>query len=553
MTTHLPAGPSRQAGRVTEPLPAPSERKAVPLRSRLRPISLFLGAALSAYAATPAAPVTLHWLGDAAPAAPNGITWGVPWPKGALTPSTPLRLTAADGRRLDVQTWPLATWPDGSVKWSGHALAATPGLSATLQLTPTTANEDRPRSMEIKYAEDADAFIIDTGVMRVRVSKHRSRLIDSITIGDRVVARDGTLIARREDRSDPAAPRDIELRGGIDQATLEQSGPVRAVIKLQGRHVEASGSPNPREPKAWLPFTVRLAFFAGSGAIKLTHSFVFDGDGNKDFLKGLGLSFTIPFKEELHNRHLRFVGDADGGVWTQPVRMLPGYRPQAGRAVVEHYEAHLAGQRVPHLADIDARTRENILTVPVWAEAKLTQLGPNNWSIHKRTSPDASWLHVTDGRRARGLAVLADVSGGLAVGVKDFWQKSAKSFEILRGGADTSELRVWLWSPEAGAMDLRRYSETPHGLSINYEDWKPGWGSAHGVANTHDLTLWAFDRIPANEQLVAMAREAAEPPLLVCTPAYYHSQHAGGRWSLPDRSTPALRWVEDQVETFVNY
>ena len=61
-------------------------------------------------------------------------------------------------------------------------------------------------------------------------------------------------------------------------------------------------------------------------------------------------------------------------------------------------------------------TRTNILTVPVWADAKLTQLGPNGWSIYKRTSPDSSWLHVTDGHRAQGLAVLADVSGGLAVG-----------------------------------------------------------------------------------------------------------------------------------------
>ncbi len=511
--------------------------------------------AATTFAATPAEPVTLHWLGDAAPAAPNGITWGVPWPKGAVTPSTPMRLATADGRRLDVQTWPLAYWPDGSVKWTGHALAATAGLSATLQLTPTSSGDAPAPSSVIKYAEDADAFIIDTGVMRVRVSKHRSRLIDSITIGDRVVAQHGSLIARREDRSDPAAPRDVELRGGIDRATLEQSGPVRAVIKLEGRHVEgsSSGATSAGSSRVWLPFTVRLAFFAGSGAIKLTHSFVYDGDGNKDFLKGLGLSFTVPFKEEAHNRHLRFVGDADGGVWTQPVRMLPGYRPQAGRPVVEHYDAHLAGRRIPNLADFDARTRENILTVPVWADAKLTQLGPNNWSLLKRTSAEASWLHVTDGRRARGLAVLADVSGGLAVGVKDFWQKSAKSFELLRGSAAAGELRVWLWSPEAGAMDLRRYSETPHGLSINYEDWKPGWGSAHGVANTHDLTLWAFDRIPSNEQLVAMAREAAEPPLLVCTPAYYHRQHAGGRWSLPDRSTPATRWVEDQVETFVNY
>ena len=337
------------------------------------------------------------------------------------------------------------------------------------------------------------------------------------------------------------------MRGGIERATLEQSGPVRVVVKLEGRMVEPGGS-----GRVWLPFTVRLYFFAGSGEIKLTHSFVFDGDGNKDFLKGLGLSFQVPFKEELHNRHFRFAGDSDG-VWTQPVRMLPGYRPQAGQIISNLYAQHVAGQRVPNLADLDPRTRDAILSVPVWADAKLSQLGPNNWSLAKRTTADASWLHVTDGHRARGLAVLADVSGGLAVGVTDFWQKSPASFEILNGASPNGELRVWLWSPEAGAMDLRRYDEIPHGLSVNYEDWKPGWGEPLGIANTHDLTLWAFDKIPSNEQLVAMAHAAEEPPMLVCTPEYYHAQQADGRWSLPDRSTPASRWVEDQVEGLVNF
>ncbi|HUR59450.1 MAG TPA: Tat pathway signal sequence domain protein, partial [Opitutaceae bacterium] len=370
---------------------------------------------LSLGISTAAEPVTLHWLGDAAPGAPNGITWGVPWPKGAVSANTPMRLEAADGRRIDVQTWPLAYWPDGSVKWSGHAIAAAAGLNGPLQLSASHANEERARPVEIKYAEDADTFTIDTGTMRVRVARRRTRVIESITIGERVVAQNGMLIALREDRSQPGAPRDIELRGGIEKATLEQSGPVRAVIKLEGRHVEAGTG-----GRAWLPFTLRLAFFAGSGAIRLTHSFVYDGDGNRDFLKGIGLSFQVPYKEEPHNRHFRFVGDADGGVWTQPVRMLPGYRPQSGRAVVEHYAAHLAGQRVPNLTEFDERTRNNILTVPLWADAKLTQVGPNNWSLHKRTTADASWLHVTDGRRARGLAVVADVSGGLAVGVKDF-------------------------------------------------------------------------------------------------------------------------------------
>jgi hypothetical protein len=519
-------------------------------RGSTRPLVLAIAffSAIASAAAQPA-PVTLHWLGGSAPSAPSGVSWGVPWPKGAVQPGNAMRLADAGGRRIELQTWPLAYWPDGSVKWTGHAIAATAGLSGALQLTASLAQEERGGVTEIKYADEANAFSIDTGVIRARIPKQGEDLLESLTIGERTVAQHGKLIVQREDRSALAGDgirREENFTSRIEHAVLEQSGPVRAVIKITGKHQSTTGE------RAWLPFTVRFYFFAGSGVIRLTHSFVYDGDATKDFIKGLGLSFAVPFKEEVQNRHIRFVGDGSG-VWAQPVRMLPGYRSQAGEKIGQLYASHLAGERVPNLADLDERSRNNIQVTPLWADAKLAQTGPNHWSIFKRTTADASWLHYTDGRRARGLAVLADVSGGLAVGVKDFWQKAGKSFEITRGASDAGELKIWLWSPDAPAMDLRRYDEIPHGLAITYEDWKPGWGTPLGIANTHDLTLWAFDKIPSHETLVAMADAAAEPPILVCTPEYYHEQHAAGRWSLPDRSTATLRWIEDQVDTFVNY
>jgi hypothetical protein len=516
----------------------------------MKPLVAFLSLAIVGFAAESPAPVALHWLGDAPPGGPAGVSWGVPWPKGVLKKSDALTLTTADGKSIPVQTWPVAYWPDGSVKWSGQAIAATAGLTGPFTLAPSSAANSSPTAAKINVVDTAGAIDIDTGVVRARIAKKGEALIESLAVGDRVVAQNGKLIAQLEDRSRYASDRIVreeDFTSRVDSVTLEQSGPIRAVVKITGQHKSLTGE------RAWLPFSVRLYFFAGSGAIKLTHTFIFDGDAAKDFIKGLGLSFTVPFKEELQNRHIRFSGDADG-IWVQPVRMLPGYRSQAGQQIGNLYDNHLGGERIPNLADLSPQSRNSILTVPVWADARLTQLGPNNWTIEKRTAtPGSSWLHVTDGHRARGLAVLADVSGGLAVGVKDFWQKAPASFEITGGASAAGELKIWLWSPDAEAMDLRRYDDVPHGLSVNYEDWKPGWGTPYGIANTHDLTLWAFAKIPSDAELVAMSHAAAEPPILVCTPEYYHAQQALGRWSLPDRSTPALKWVEDQVETFVDF
>jgi hypothetical protein len=494
-----------------------------------------------------AQPVSVHWLDGKTPAAADGVSWGVPWPKGQLHASDPLALHTAAGSSVPMQSWPLAYWPDGSVKWTGHALAANSQLPTTFEIV---RGEPAAPAKPLRAEDTAEAITIDTGTFTARIPKRGSDLIAALATGRGPVAEHGRLIVEREDRAAFATKHELreeEFVSEVENAVLEQSGPVRAVVKITGSHRAIDGG------RSWLPFTVRLYFFAGSPAIRMTHSFVFDGDPARDFIHGLGLEFTIPFREELHNRHFRFAGDAGAGIWEQPVRMLPGYRPQAGTQVTDLYPANLRGERLPNLAALEPRARDAILTVPVWADAKLTQLSPNGWSIYKRTSPEASWLHVTDGRRAQGLAVVGDVSGGIAVGVKDFWQKAPASLEITGGASAAADLKVWLWSPDHDAMDLRRYDEIPHGLAVNYEDWKPGWGTAHGVANTHDLTVWVCDSIPADETVVAMAQAASTPPQIVCSPEYYHTQAVFGHWSLPDRATPVTAWIEDQVQGLVDF
>ena len=525
-----------------------------PLPALARCLLIAISAALPVLAAVPASPpapaVTLDWLGGTPPATAANVTWGVPWPKGAVPAGTPLFLTDAAGRRVEMQSWPLASWPDGSVKWSGHAITAPAGLAGPFTITPRPGlNEERGPRLEIKYTEDATSLSIDTGAVRARIARSGDNFFESLTIGDREVATHGRLVALREDRTDYEAKgllREQRFTSRVKKVTLEQAGPLRAVVKVEGVHRATD------DGREWLPFIVRLYFHAGSSDLRLVHTFIHDGDAARDFIKGLGLAFTVPFKEELQNRHLRFAGD-DGGIWDQPVRLLPGYRPQAGPEVGRLYAAHLAGERIPNLADLTPQARNALLSVPVWAEARLLQPGPNSWTITKRTSPGAGWLHFTDGHRAGGLVVLGDVSGGLAVGVKDFWQKYPAALEVHDGAAAAGEIRVWLWSPDAPAMDLRRYDDEPHGLPVNYEDWKPGWGTPLGIANTHELTLRAFAAIPANAELAAFARAAGAPPLLVATPEYYHALQVFGHWSLPGRATPAARWVEDQVQGLVDF
>src|SRR5262245_21808184 len=81
---------------------------------------------------TPSTPVTaanpgpgswVRWLVDRAPAVAQGVTWGTPWPRGKLRKAGDFALRDAGGKLTTLQSWPLAYWPDGSLKWTAHALA----------------------------------------------------------------------------------------------------------------------------------------------------------------------------------------------------------------------------------------------------------------------------------------------------------------------------------------------------------------------------------------------------------------------------------------------
>ena len=484
--------------------------------------------------------VDFHWLDNSAPGVPDGAQFGVPWPRNTVQKADHLVLRGADGKALPMQSWPLAYWPDGSIKWSGCAISAGPAVKGpfTVDVGDGLA-ADKP----ITLSDTPAGVEVDTGSVRCRFPKKGSEIIDQMFAGTRKVAESGKLVVQMEDRSqqDQGILRTVGYTSKITAVTVEQSGPIRAVIKVEGVHAADKGD------RTILPFVMRFYFYAGVGSVRMVHSFIFDGDQEKDFIKGMGLTFTVPFQEELQNRHVRFVGDGTG-VWRQPVRLLPGYRNALSP---DQYTAHLDGKRMPNMDQFNNRAAME--SVAVYNDFKLLQLGPNSFTIDKRTQDKSSWLHVNDGKRSLGMAVLADVSGGIAIGVKDFWQRHPASMEISNATTPRGDLKIWLWSPDGPAMDLRTYDIEPHGLTTNYEDWKPGWGTATGIAHTADLTLWAFAAIPSDAELTSMAKAAAAPPVLVSTPQYYHSIPVFGVWSLPDRSTPTLKWVEDQLDQLYTF
>jgi hypothetical protein len=485
---------------------------------------------------------SVDWLGGAAPLVESGISWGVPWPRGTVRNTQAFSLTA-DGKPLPVQSWPLAYWPDGSIKWTGFATVAGPGTAGALRIAPEAPSAPEPApAPAVKVNETAAAVEIDTGPLQCRLAKQGSGLVDSMTVEGRVVARNGRLLCRLDDGS--------EFTGSIRKVAVEQAGPVRAAVKIEGVHkANTSANAGGRE---WLPFTVRLYFYAGIEQVRLVHTIVFDGDHEKDFIRGLGVAFAVPLREQLHNRHVRFSGEGDG-LWSEPVEPLTGRRALAMPGSAQGiqggvYADQLAGKRIANQEAFDQRGQKLIADWAVWDAYKLVQPNADGFTIQKRTNPRSCWLDAIGGRRSSGLVFVGDVSGGLAIGVTHFWQSYPASLEVENATTAQADLRVWLWSPDAPAMDLRHYDTRAHDLDSSYEDVQPGFSTPHGVARTSAMTLFPSSSVPAKEVTAKQARASQEPPLLAAPPAHLHAAGVFGIWSLPDRSTAAKKALEDQLD-----
>lgn len=502
-------------------------------------------------AAAPADPVPasvpLRWIDARAPAHCPGTTWGVPWPQGRHARDTAFALQTPSGEAVPVQSWPLAYWPDGTLKWTAHAVGADAGLAETLTLS---AGQPATPAKPLTAVEVDDRIEIDTGVVRCRIARRGSLLVESIERDGVVLARDGRLVLLRQDRAEPGDDgvlRTERFTGEIGAVTLEQAGPVRAVVRIEGRHANDSG-------RSWLPFVVRLYFHAGGEAVRVVHTIVYDGDENRDFIRGLGVRFAVPMRDALHDRHVRFAGEGSG-LFGEAVRGLTGLRRDPGEAVTR---AQVAGLATPPVETFPPNVGRRLDLIPAFGDWTLFQPNADSFEIRKRTDAEHVWLRSAHGARASGLGYVGGPSGGAAFGIRNFWQSHPAQLDVRGATGEAAEVTLWLWAPDAPPMDMRfyhdgmgmdTYAKQLEGLEITYEDYEPGFERPEGVARTSEVFLWALPATPSRERLVELAAAVRTPPVLACTPAYLEAVGVfGGLWRRPDRSTPEKAAIEDRLD-----
>ena len=463
--------------------------------------------------------VPLHWL-DGAPQVRQPVSFGVPFAQGELRDVTSITLN----NNIPTDTWVNARWPDGSVKWAGIA-AVVPEDAKELKIVRKTSKT--PES-SLSVSEDAGHITVQTGRLTAWLSKQGEQLFDSLSIDGRRVG-GGALLT--------ASAHGVDYVSSIKKMTVERLGRVRAVVRIEGVH---------RSPdREWLPFTVRLYFYAGCEQVQLVHTFIYDGDQQRDMITSLGVRLKVPMREPAYNRHVAFA-TGDNGVWAEPVQVLnPGSDHSRLRAI------QMEGDQI-EVSDIPPMSQQYLSEWAQWDGYRLSQLTDNAFTVRKRATAVSPWIGTLTGVRSPGYAFVGDTQGGIGVALKDFWQSYPSTIEAGKMRSEEAELILWLWSPEAEPMNLCHYDTVPHGLRASYEDVQEGMSTPYGIARTSTLWILPQTAYGGKAKVAEDTRRLTDDPRLLPTPEYLYEKRAFGIWSLPKDDNDTEQRLRQYIDFYKN-
>lgn len=467
----------------------------------LAPVTSTAGASLTISGKS----IPLRWIGDETPTIESPQTFGVPFAKGEIQPKQLKDATlvfsqqiskSSNSQIVNPSASPLAYWADGSVKWASVS-AVVPSVSNSELAFPATT--------DLQFNGKDSAFYEAPTIV--------------------ATLKDGT-----------------KLPYTIDKTILETSDDIRTCTKISG-HIGK------------FPSILRIYHYEGSAQMKIVHTFIYDGDEEKDFIQSLGIQLKVPMKDELYNRHVAFL--ADGKLWSEPVQPLVGRRLLNGAALGDEdrgeavQRKQMRGERIPPADSFDDKSQQLLKDWASWNRFRLSQLNDMSYTIRKQAKPDCMMVGTFAGKRADGMAFVGDKTNGLIAVMKDFWQSYPSSFEITEACSDTAKLTLWLWSPEAEVMDLRHYDKEAHGLNSSYEDVQEGMSTPRGIARTSEILLVPTNGYCGPDSLLAISRQLASFPQLACTPEYLHEKKAFGEWSLPRYDTQQMCQIESRLDSLL--
>lgn len=483
-------------------------------------------------------------------------TFGCMWERGECGPETAYYCIGGERTRVPIQSRVTAYWPDGSVKWTAHT-ADSSLLGEEIEVLPENAfgnpagkgdlsgsggpaGKDAVAGARLALTDDGRIIRVTGGRICVEVERNSNLLFGRILADGRTAALNGRAVLQLEE---PAVLDGYEAKvtkpyeGVVTNVEAEEQGPLQCILKFTGFHRNRDG-----EEK--MPFVIRLRINGDSPVLHFTHTFLYDGDENRDFLKGLGIAFDVPLSGEIYNRHIKLSGDH--GVFHEVAVPLTAWRPKVSPRL---YEAQLAGERVKPEGEDGEIVAKVLRDTPFWSEYDICQDSAWHFAVRKRiSSGSCCYIDSLQGRRTSGAFAFGSEGGSTSVCIRDFWEKYPSGYTVRGLDGGMAECSVWFWSPAAAPMDFRHYAHRGYN-QVCYEGYDYKGADPRGIACTNEcIVSFSGEMIPDDKAMRQFAEQANRPPVYVSDPEVYHRLRAFGYWSLPHRETEMGRWLEEQLE-----
>lgn len=492
-------------------------------------------------------------------------TFGGYWEKGEVR-ETDFSLQKESGEEIPVQSKALAFWPDGSIKWSAHTADAAL-MGKEVALTPDF-EEKGGETPGIRLVQTKEGWKADTGALSLFIPNGEGSrsLAENVRRGGRLAVSRIYPVFELENRNESVDGKETGSRvrrfeGEVTEVTVEEDGPLQTVFCFRGNHIprtghtwaadDSGGGMCPDNAKApadraqsshmpGMPFVIRMYLWKDSDEIKFVHTFLFDGREERDFLKGMGIRFDVVLAGGVHNRQIQFVEEEK--VFHEAAVHLASRIPRLPKELLRE---QLAGRLMERELTEEEKAAERDL--PVWNSYHLFQDSAYHYGIWKRTKRECCRLCGSQGKRAAGVMALTGQEGGVAVGIRDFWQKYPSGLEAEGLGEDVCHCSAWFYSPMAEAYDFRHYDTRSYPYS-SYEGFEEVGASAFGIGVTSECRVRFHEKLLTLEEGFSFAKEVQNPPVFTGEPQYYHDRRAFGYWSLVKKDTEREKWLEEQME-----
>lgn len=465
-------------------------------------------------------------------------TFGTMWPKGKVHSESEFSCENFSGEKVLLETRATAYWPDGSLKWLAHTADASK-LDSTIEVMPDK-NCSQEEFSGISVVEKEDAFLINNGLLNIKIARKGTDIIPWIKKGDQLLASHiKSHLELQKHLYLPDTEDEVYKKISYESKIYQVSyypGKLLAEFKIEGKHV--------RENDEAIPFIIYLKIGYGKSELQYDYIFFYDKDESQDQLKAIGLVFDYGVQGPLYNRHIKFTTEND--VFHETVLPLRSWRP---RLPHDQYLLQYKGNAIDS-KKLDKSDIEYVLkNTPHWNDYTICQDSAQHFFIKKSVNQrNFKSIEAIHGGKSKGILALGSEAGSVHLGMRDFWQKYPSGYRVKGLSNDMAKIYIDFWSPEAQSMDYKHYTDRGYN-KVNYEGYDYFGASAHGVGVRNFCSMKFCDSlIPADEILLAYADEVQKPPFYFGDSNYYHNLRAFGYWSLPSYETKEEIYLEKQLD-----